>query len=147
MRYLHQRFPRWEMKGSDLSDSAIAYAQQLLPEARFAVEDIYRLSDADNAYDLVIASEVLEHLEDPAAALSEIVRTSRRYVLLSVPNEPAFQLTNFARGKYLRRWGNHPEHIQHWSRGRFAEFVSTQCHVISTSSSFPWTIVLAAKRA
>jgi ubiquinone/menaquinone biosynthesis C-methylase UbiE len=147
IRYLQQQFPRCLFQGSDISEPAIRFARDLVPNARFSVESIYRLPYPDNTHDLVIASEVLEHLEYPAAALTEVARVSRRYVLLTVPNEPIFRLTNLVRGKYPRTWGNHPEHIQHWNRRSFTRFVADRCSILETDTSFPWIIVLAEKRA
>jgi ubiquinone/menaquinone biosynthesis C-methylase UbiE len=42
----------------------------------------------DAAFDLVLSSELLEHLDSPTfqRALEEIVRVSRRYILISMPN-------------------------------------------------------------
>jgi SAM-dependent methyltransferase len=146
LNFLSEKFPRIALAGSDISPEAIEYAKSLLPSADLAVESIYELPDADSSHDLIIASEVLEHLEEPEKALKELVRISRRYLLLTVPNEPAFQLTNFIRGKYLRSFGNHPEHIQHWSRQSFTEFVSRECNVIVSTASFPWIIIVAEKK-
>jgi hypothetical protein len=42
----------------------------------------------DAAFDLVLSSELLEHLESPTfkRALAEIIRVSKKYILISVPN-------------------------------------------------------------
>ncbi|MCP5104348.1 MAG: class I SAM-dependent methyltransferase, partial [bacterium] len=40
----------------------------------------------DNHFDSAVMFEVLEHLEDPYAALSEIVRVVRKNLIVSVPN-------------------------------------------------------------
>ncbi len=45
-----------------------------------------KLDFPDKSIDTVIMFEVLEHLEDPYAALEEIVRVTRKNVLISVPN-------------------------------------------------------------
>ena len=42
----------------------------------------------DKEFDAVTALEVLEHLKNPAAALENIVRISRRHVVISVPSKP-----------------------------------------------------------
>lgn len=41
---------------------------------------------ADDSYDFVFASHVIEHFPDPVAALREWNRVARRYVLLVVPH-------------------------------------------------------------
>src|SRR4030065_660295 len=68
--------------------------------------------------------EVREHLDQPLDALRELNRVSRKYVLLSVPYEPWFRLGNLARGRHLSRFGNHPEHVNLWSRSGFSRFVA-----------------------
>lgn len=45
-----------------------------------------KLEFPDKSFDTVIMLEVLEHLEDPHAALKEIVRVTRKNLVLSVPN-------------------------------------------------------------
>jgi hypothetical protein len=89
---------------------------------------------------------VLEHLADPAQALRELVRVSRRHLVVSVPDEPLFRLTNLARGKYVRRWGDHPEHCQHWNRASLTAFLASSADVVEVQSSYPWLIARCRKR-
>ncbi len=145
IRHLRDRHPGWRWKGVDLDEEAIGYARRLLPGVTLATGDIYALAEPDGSYDLVVASEVLEHLDRPEDGLRELVRVTGRYLLLSVPHEPWFRMANLGRGKYLSRLGNHPEHVQRWSASAFRSFVSRQATIIRTAGSFPWTIVLAEK--
>jgi len=41
---------------------------------------------ADNSFDLVVCTEVLEHLDDFHVMVDELFRVSDRYVLISLPN-------------------------------------------------------------
>jgi hypothetical protein len=84
-------------------------------------------------------------LEDPEKALKELVRVSSKYVILSVPNEPFFMLSNFLRGKNLQRWGNDIEHINHWTLWSFKGFVKKYLKIIFSSSPFPWILLIAQK--
>jgi SAM-dependent methyltransferase len=44
---------------------------------------VTRLPFADNAFDVVLATEVLEHLVRPVEAISEMLRVARKYVVLT----------------------------------------------------------------
>lgn len=143
LEQIHRRLPDTRLVGLDVSVSAVAEGKRIFPHLDLRQGDIYRLNEPDHAWDLVIASEVLEHLDRPADGLRELVRVARRHVLLSVPWEPWFRLMNLARGQHLRRWGNHPEHVNNWTPGAFRRFVSQQLAVERVIPAYPWTIILA----
>jgi ubiquinone/menaquinone biosynthesis C-methylase UbiE len=108
--------------------------------------DAKKIMYRSNSFDLVVASEVLEHISDPEKAISEIYRVSKKFALLSVPNEPTFHLLNMVRGKYLNTFGNFPEHVNHWSKNSFIHFVKSvgfKVNIIKTP--LPWLMVLAEK--
>ena len=90
--------------------------------------------------------EVLEHLDDPDAALAEICRVSKRWVITSVPREPVWRALNLMRLKYVSGLGNTPGHLNHWSKGRFTRFVGTRLDVRKTLSPFPWTMLVGEVR-
>ncbi len=131
------------MLGVDINEQAIAKGRRLFPALSLAYGDVFQLDQLDATWDVVIASEVLEHLSMPIAALREFRRVSKQWLLLTVPNEPWFRLGNMAWGRHLRAWGNHPEHINQWSAGQFAALVGGIVKVERIVESFPWTIVLA----
>ena len=78
-----------------------------------------RCPSPTRSFDTVTCLEVLEHLDDPAAAVRELARVARRAVVVSVPYEPYFRIGNVLRGKHLGGLGNHPEHVQHWNLRTF----------------------------
>lgn len=43
-------------------------------------------------YDIIVCTEVLEHLHNPVKAIEKIKSIARKYILISVPNEPFFAL-------------------------------------------------------
>jgi len=51
-----------------------------------AEADIYRLPYADKCFDLVYCWEVLHHVKDMQGAIREMMRVSRRFILLYEPN-------------------------------------------------------------
>lgn len=107
---------------------------------------VYELDFADHSLDMVICTEVFEHLENPEAALKEIERVAANYVVISVPREPIWRMLNMARGSYWKDLGNTPGHLNHWSGSSFPKFISTKFDVIKVVKPLPWTIVLAKKR-
>jgi ubiquinone/menaquinone biosynthesis C-methylase UbiE len=143
-RFLLDRFSA--VYGLDLDRGRLAYGLARRPDARVAQANLQQLPLPSKAVDLVIALEVLEHVGDPARALDELWRVTRRWAILSVPNEPLWRIGNMVRGAYWRQWGNTPEHINHWSRWGFARFVSARFAVIEVANPFTWTFILAEKR-
>ena len=121
-------------------ETLLAIAGQRLPDASLSVANLLELPFADDQFDLVLCLEVLEHLPDPAAGLAELARVSGRDIVVSVPHEPWFRLGSLARGKYLKTWGNHPEHVNHWNPRSLREFLATQVEVVEVKSSTPWLI-------
>jgi len=114
--------------------------------AEFVEGSIYSLPFAAGEFSLVVALEVLEHLERPAEALVELARVSSGWLLLSVPREPLWRGLNMLSGRYLPDLGNTPGHIQHWSRGQFERFVNQGGATAEVSGPFPWTVALVRRR-
>ena len=123
-RRLATRWPAATIIGLDLPDPALASAWAASP-IHGLFGDVAHLPFPDERFDLVLGIEVLERVEDPAAALTELARvaTPTASVVVSVPREPVWRAANLARGKYVRDLGNTPGHIQHWGKQAFADLV------------------------
>lgn len=104
-------------------------------------ESVYALDRADGSFDHIIMLEVLEHLEFPEKALSELFRVAKKSVLLSVPHEPFWCSANFVRGKYWSSWGNTPGHINHWTFFSLKRLLSKYGKIKVLSTPFPWLVV------
>jgi SAM-dependent methyltransferase len=139
---VRQRFPRTPIVAIDLPspDASVAWRTHGL---RGSFADAHKLPFADASFDLVLAIEVMEHLERPDEALREIARVATGAVVLSVPREPIWRMGNMVRRRYLDDWGNTPGHLQHWSKRSFSRFVGSQLIVEDVDSPLPWTIVAA----
>ncbi len=130
-------------EGLDLRNDALQSARARWPDQRFTKANLFSTDLDEQRYDIVMALEVLEHLFEPEKALKRLIQMADRALLLTVPNEPWFQLMNLARGRDLIRLGNHPEHINHWNKQSFIEFVSEFATVTEATTRFPFIILVA----
>jgi 2-polyprenyl-3-methyl-5-hydroxy-6-metoxy-1,4-benzoquinol methylase len=137
--------PAGRIVGIDLADPKLAAewaARDGHANLEFREMTVERLEFDDDEFDLVAATEVLEHVADPRRAVAEMARVARRWLLVSVPHEPLWRMLNVARGAYLRQWGNTPGHVNHWTRAGFAGLLCAHGEVVQTRSPFPWTMLL-----
>lgn len=134
-----------KLEGVDYLDLAVKLGKKEHPHLTLKKGSIYDLKYKDNSFDVVICSEVLEHIDDPEKGLEELHRVARKYLVLSVPNEPFFMLGNFLRGKNLSRFGNDIEHINHWSFWHFRRFVGKHAEIVKMRLPLPWTLLVAKK--
>jgi 2-polyprenyl-3-methyl-5-hydroxy-6-metoxy-1,4-benzoquinol methylase len=134
-----------KLEGIEYMDDAITLGKKMHPQVTIKKGNIYELPYKPNSFDVVICTEVLEHLDEPNKALEELKRVTKKYIILSVPNEPLFTIQRILRGKNVLKLGAHPEHIQHWSSGAFEKFVSSQLQIIDSKTPLPWTMITAKK--
>jgi SAM-dependent methyltransferase len=144
--YLSERFPEKHFTGVDLDPAKLAGLRRLFPRIETHVGDGYDLSFLPGQYDLVICAEVLEHVQEPLRLVDQALARQPHRLILTVPHEPWFQLSNLARGKNLRLLGNDPEHLQHWGPRSFRAMLEPRCEVLVTTTSYPWLLALAAPR-
>lgn len=80
----------FNIKGIDVSEKAIekARATNPFPNVRFEVADADKLKAGGESFDAIICSEVLEHLNQPARLLKELVPILKDngILLVTVPN-------------------------------------------------------------
>jgi SAM-dependent methyltransferase len=124
----------------DLSAYSVGRTTKRLPDVDARVASVADLPFADASFDLVLCLEVLEHLEDPAAAVAEIARVAASDVVVSVPHEPYFRIGSLLRGRHVRALGNHPEHVNQFNRRSLAVLLDPALEVDSIRVAFPWLI-------
>ena len=139
-----ERLERGRIVGIDLDDPKLRteWEARRRPNLEYRAEDATSLSFGDDEFDLAAAIEVLEHVPDPEATLSEMARVARRHLLVSVPREPMWRMLNMARGAYLRDLGNTPGHLNHWSKVGFHSLLTSYGAVQEVRTPFPWTMLL-----
>ena len=129
--------------GVDLNEKDLQNLRDKFPTVHAHQGNIYDLSFLGRDFDVVVCAEVMEHLDDPAAALEQIIGRRPSWVILSVPHEPWFCFSNFARGKNITRFGNDPEHVNLWGRAGFRKVLESRLVVERHETSYPWQLVLA----
>ena len=143
-----QRVTGGRVVGIDLADPKLEaeWAGRIRPNLEFRVMTGERIDYADGEFDLVAATEVLEHVQDPEVVLAEMARVAGSHLLVSVPHEPLWRTLNVARGAYLGQLGNTPGHLNHWTRRGFVALLGRHGTVTEVRSPFPWTMLLVRTR-
>lgn len=142
LRHLEEQLPGIRPVGLDIDPDRISVAKTNAPFADFMLGSAYEMPFRSGSFDLVICCEVLEHLGKPERALGEISRVCRGACVLSVPNEPLWRVLNMARGRYVRRLGNTPGHVNHWSARGFRRHIAPYFRVEELSRPLPWIVAL-----
>jgi SAM-dependent methyltransferase len=131
--------------GVDLDDPKLRehWAARAQPNLELRALDVTAgLPYGDGEFDLVTATEVLEHVPGPEKVVAEMARVAARHVLVSVPHEPLWRVLNVARGAYLPQLGNTPGHINHWTKRGLISLLAEHGEVTEARSPFPWTMLL-----
>jgi SAM-dependent methyltransferase len=130
--------------GIDLDDPKLRaeWEKRRRSNLEYRAEEATSLSFAADEFDMATAIEVLEHVPEPEQTVAEMARVAERWLLVSVPREPVWRMTNMARGAYLKDLGNTPGHLNHWSKRSFVSLLSRYGKVEQVRSPFPWTMLL-----
>ncbi len=96
-------------QGFDLSDLAKKFCEEK-GLGKVIVGDICKSSIADNSYDIILATDVLEHIEDEKKAIEEIRRILKPQGL-AIITVPCF----------MSLWSDHDETLMHKRRYRIKE--------------------------
>ncbi|CAN5330289.1 hypothetical protein BH10PLA2_BH10PLA2_12480 [soil metagenome] len=100
------------LSGCDFAEESLTFSRKHFSGCNFYTHDIYSL--LPSRYDVVICTEVLEHLERPFVAVRNLVSATRLggVVILTVPNGRLDHLN---------------EHINFWSPESWKVFIEREC--------------------
>jgi len=129
--------------GSDIDKRLLTQNAIKYPFSRWILNKAEQLPIRENSIDLVIACEVLEHINSPEDFLEECKRLNAKYYIFSIPNEPLWRILNILRFKYLKKFGNTPGHINHWSKNKIKKLVSQYLDIEYIFLTLPWIFILA----
>ena len=123
--HLLTELQRWSkprsMSGCDFSEEAMAFSREHFPGCRFFTHDI--CEPLPGSFDVVLCTEVLEHMERPFVAIRNLLNATRTHgaLVLTVPNG---------------RTDTANEHLNFWSPESWKVFVERECPqcVVKTST-------------
>ncbi|MCC6668552.1 MAG: class I SAM-dependent methyltransferase [Polyangiaceae bacterium] len=144
--YLSEKLPEKRFTGVDVKQEDLDRLRAKFPRIATHAASIYDAGRVPGSYDLVICAEVLEHVGDPDRALSALVALRPKHLLITVPHEPWFLLSNLLRGKNLTRFGNDPEHVQLFTAGRFERLLRRHLTIERSTQSYPWLLALGCPK-
>ncbi|MBI3859136.1 MAG: class I SAM-dependent methyltransferase [Thaumarchaeota archaeon] len=136
--------PRGKVTGIDFDEESVGDAKERGIDAQFG--SVYELPLPDNAFDVIMCVEVLEHLEKPIEALKEISRVLRvgghLVITTPVPNLPWRLIwwvwTKFGPGK---KW----ESIPHISELRIGDRSSADGGVEAMLTDLSFEVLKTSK--
>lgn len=107
---------RKSIYGMDISAKRVLAARKRAPKATVRLGDVTKLPFRNGFFDTVVCMDVLEHLDEPWKATSELMRVTKNggRVIVSVPHERNVSLGRL----FTLRFPPHvPEHINDISPG------------------------------
>jgi SAM-dependent methyltransferase len=115
---------------TDLSPAYVEQARVLAPDAEFRVEDAQKLSFEDERFDRVLLTEVVEHVPEPARAISEAARVLRPGGVLALSTPSRRSPMNLAYGLKRRVRGyDVNEHLHELSSGELRLLLATSFEI------------------
>ena len=117
-------FPRPDTIGVEV-DPSYSYLRKTYPD-RAWFSDLDR-ANAEVPADMLICSDVIEHMPNPSELLTKFATTSCRYFIISTPS-----LELMADKGWSPRLGppRNPSHIREWSAVEFGSYVSRFLRII-----------------
>lgn len=112
---LKEKYSNIKIFGFDITHSAVNLAKKEIPEETFNLFDLYK--EPENKYDILICTEVLEHILYPNIALKNLIKQmhEKSVLFLTVPD-----------GRKDHWLG----HINFWSQESWKIFIDNSCDEI-----------------
>jgi ubiquinone/menaquinone biosynthesis C-methylase UbiE len=122
IRLMHERHPQNKYFGVDITPIALKKAQQRCPFATIKRMDLLDLKFPDESFDLVVCTEVIEHVYEYKRVIREFKRVLKKggVLIITFPNEPLTTVGRFFLG---RRPIKVPDHVNSFTPGRMRRHV------------------------
>lgn len=119
----------WEVMGCDISQTALAQVKAPTIQA-----DLTDLPFEDRKFDLVLSSDVIEHIPDAVyrTAIDEIARVAGKYILIAVPYQEILEASTVQCPSCRTRFHAH-YHQRSYAASDFERLFPADFEVVSTS--------------
>ena len=119
--------------GVDVTDVALESAAKRVPKAELSLQDISKFSFEDKSFDIVVCTEVIEHVENYNEVLTELKRILKDdgLLILTFPNEPLCVAMRIA---FLRR-PIPKDHVSFYSVRKMKKLVGLR---LKEKINLPW---------
>lgn len=115
----------YDSYGIDLDPECVALSNRYGRCRLGRAEDIPDLF-AENQFDLVIASHLLEHCENPKEVVRKMKHVTNRWMIFAVPNPLRPMVIQMMIRRILY---SNPAHLQAWDASHFHYFLTVHCDV------------------
>jgi len=119
--------PSCNMTITDLSYNAVSHASSLygLRSCAMGADD---LRFSDNSFDVVLCQEVVEHLDAPFMAISELLRIAKMYVIITTEANARSPIHRWLCVKTRQEQESHAER-NHWLGSDFYKLFNGTCSI------------------
>jgi ubiquinone/menaquinone biosynthesis C-methylase UbiE len=134
--YLCSLYKQWGINfvvGADSAINRIGFGKKRFAGSNYVQSNILSNSISSKSFDIVSAVEVLEHIEDVEQCIKEMVRLSKKYVLITVPNEG--KIVKTVCPQCLHRF-EPAGHLHSFSKDNLTEMCSKYIDIIKITDNY-----------
>lgn len=119
---MRARFPNYEYHGIDTTPLALEKARTRCPYTQFQNMNLAEIAYDDETFDVIVCTEVLEHIYEYPAVLSEFKRILKKngLLIMTFPNETLWTVSRFLLG---RRPVKVPDHVNSFTPAAMCSLV------------------------
>lgn len=135
--------------GADITKIALEKAKERVTHANFSLQDLSNLDYKDEFFEVVICTEVIEHIPEYKKVINELKRVLKKggYLIMTFPNEILWTISRFLLGRKPIRV---PDHVNSFSSKRIIKCVKLnvvkKCNIPPLPSSLALTRILVFKK-
>lgn len=138
-------YPKSSCTGVDVYDKALMYGKKHYPHITFTRSNAEKLPFRSHSFELVISTEVLEHVENPQTMISEIYRVTKSkghaIIELDAGNKLFALIWHFWTHLQGKVW-NHA-HLHIFTPEKLIQLLIEKGFTIQKKKIFNWTMAMA----